>query len=238
MILLAWHYTGQAWGMTASFLYISGIRANKTERGLIRCGYYALLVRHLLGAMLTIGTDPQYITASIWEEHLPLIYLLYQLWTVIVLLTILLGVVGFIRIRIRTGTSPPVRSYCPWVAIYFWYALAGVYPGLTPLLQIFHALQYLIFPLRVEVNRFLSRKSVTETRAILHGAAYYLVLVIVGLTVLEGPKISRMWGDTNYALQSLIVSVVNIHHYLIDGVIWKLRNPEVRKTLFAHLTPP
>jgi hypothetical protein len=102
---------------------------------------------------------------------------------------------------------------------------------------IFHALQYLVFPLRVEVNQYSTTRDVTETRAILHGIAYYLVLVIVGLVVFESPSISQVWGDKNFALQALIASAVNIHHYMIDGVIWKLRNPEVRKTLFAHLTP-
>jgi hypothetical protein len=48
VILLAWHYTGQAWGMTASFSYMEGIRTNRTERVLIRCGYHALLVWHIL----------------------------------------------------------------------------------------------------------------------------------------------------------------------------------------------
>jgi hypothetical protein len=29
--------------------------------------------------------------------------------------------------------------------------------------------------------------------------------------------------------------LINIHHFFIDGAIWKLRNPEVRRELFAHL---
>jgi hypothetical protein len=31
---------------------------------------------------------------------------------------------------------------------------------------------------------------------------------------------------------------VNIHHYFIDGCLYKLRNPEVRRDLFAHLKSP
>ncbi|MEO2016967.1 MAG: hypothetical protein ABGZ53_21640 [Fuerstiella sp.] len=204
---------------------------------MIRCGYHALLVWHILWAILLMMGDPQNITASMWEQHLPLIKTLYHVWTGVVALTIPLGIAGFVCIWRRTGMAPPVRSYRPWIAIFLWYALIGVHPGLFDLLQIFHALQYLIFPLRVEVNQYSTTRDVTETRAILHGIAYYLVLVIVGLVVFEGPSISQVWGDKNFALQALIASAVNIHHYMIDGVIWKLRNPEVRKTLFAHLTP-
>jgi hypothetical protein len=36
----------------------------------------------------------------------------------------------------------------------------------------------------------------------------------------------------------LILSFINIHHYFTDGVMWKLRNPAVRRDLFAHLGEP
>jgi hypothetical protein len=33
----------------------------------------------------------------------------------------------------------------------------------------------------------------------------------------------------------MILAFLNIHHYFTDQVIWKIRNPEVRRDLFAHL---
>jgi hypothetical protein len=32
-----------------------------------------------------------------------------------------------------------------------------------------------------------------------------------------------------------VITFLNIHHYFTDGVMWKLRNPEVRKDLFGHI---
>ena len=29
--------------------------------------------------------------------------------------------------------------------------------------------------------------------------------------------------------------IINLHHYFIDAVIWKIREPEVRNSLFGHL---
>jgi len=34
-----------------------------------------------------------------------------------------------------------------------------------------------------------------------------------------------------------MMMMINLHHYFIDAVIWKIREPEVRKSLFGHLTP-
>ncbi|HSR14988.1 MAG TPA: hypothetical protein VLL51_04510, partial [Gemmatimonadales bacterium] len=33
----------------------------------------------------------------------------------------------------------------------------------------------------------------------------------------------------------VIFSFLNIHHYFTDGVIWKIRNPDVQRDLFAHV---
>ena len=108
-------------------------------------------------------------------------------------------------------------------------------------LQIFHALQYLIFPIRVEINQYSAKKKRTEIKRIIRGVAYYVVLVIVGFVVLNLPSyLSYKWGDPtqSFAVEALIGGFVNIHHYTIDGVIWKLRNPAVRRDLFAHLKSP
>jgi len=103
-------------------------------------------------------------------------------------------------------------------------------------LQIFHALQYLIFPIRVEVNQYSAKKKRTEIKPIIRGVAYYVVLVIVGFVVFHLPSyLSYRWEDQQDAFGALVAGFVNIHHYTIDGVLWKLRNPAVRRDLFAHL---
>ena len=239
-ILLAWHYTGQAWGMMASFAYLAGIRMDNTERRLIRSSCYALLVWHILWACLMLPAEPplsqsDIVIVSILNVQAPMIEVVYHIWTVVVLLTIPLSIIGFVRLHRRTGQSPPLASLSPWTAIYLWYALIWAYPGLFAVLQIFHALQYLIFPIRVEINQYAAKKERTETRRIIRAGTYYLVLVLVGYIVFFLPQLSYFWGDKRQMLAAMVIGFVNIHHYVIDGVIWKLRNPEVRRELFAHL---
>jgi hypothetical protein len=36
-------------------------------------------------------------------------------------------------------------------------------------------------------------------------------------------------------LGTAIIVIVNLHHYFIDAVIWKIREPKVRHALFGHL---
>src|SRR3954470_4836664 len=44
---LAWHYTGQAWGMMASYAFLAGAPFDTTERRLIRTSLRILLAWHL-----------------------------------------------------------------------------------------------------------------------------------------------------------------------------------------------
>ena len=36
-------------------------------------------------------------------------------------------------------------------------------------------------------------------------------------------------------LGTTVSAFLSLHHYITDGVLWKLRSPDVRRQLFAHL---
>ena len=55
---LAWHYTGQVWGMMASYAYLGGAAFEKTERLLIRTGLRILLAWHVTWFLYTQLRDP------------------------------------------------------------------------------------------------------------------------------------------------------------------------------------
>lgn len=241
-ILLAWHYTGQGWGMTAAFSFIGGIRMESRERTMIRAGYYALMVLHILWAVLVASATPDdyLLFSSMLGSHLRTIEFAFMSWWVVVLATIPIGIIGFLNVRKRTGSNIPARAIAPWVSIYMWYALISVYPGLFPILQIFHALQYLIFPIRVEMNQHAKSEDVTLAKKAnwSRGLIYYFVLVFIGVVVFTSPGLAMWINEPAFlAINALLLGFINIHHYFIDGAIWKIRNPDVRRDLFAHLQP-
>jgi hypothetical protein len=49
------------------------------------------------------------------------------------------------------------------------------------------------------------------------------------------PKLSVGVSDRGHQPLGATAPERRDHHYIIDGVIWKIRNPQVRKDLFAHL---
>jgi hypothetical protein len=232
---LAWHYTGQVWGMVASFSYLAGIKIEPVERTLIRASLRILLAWHVVWAIRIWFMNTR-LDEPLWVAPL------YMLVTMAVLAAFGLGAAGFLKIRARTGHWPPARALVAWLAIFVWYAamarwgLAGLF-----LVQLAHALQYLAFPARVELNRAAHRPA---GRVALHMALYGLGILLVSFVVTQfvpGPAMSsvaELVGDGQRSVVPvLILTFINIHHYFTDGVIWRLSNPEVRKELFSHLQP-
>jgi hypothetical protein len=225
---LAWHYTGQVWGMMASYAHLGGVRFEKTERLLVRTSLRILLVWHVMWFLRTAVRDPSGVDP------------LYRLMGAATIVAFALGVAGLWMLRGRTGQLPPARAVIAWVAIFVWYGALARW-GLPALLlvQLFHAIQYLEFPARVELNR-AERKS--AGRVVSHFAAYIALLVLAStgvLLVVPGPAMSVManllGAPSTTVAPVLILYFINIHHYFTDGVIWKISDPEVRKELFAHV---
>jgi hypothetical protein len=229
---LAWHYTGQVWGMMASYAYLDGVRFDDRERFLIRTSLRILLVWHVTWFFYTQLRNPAAVEP------------LYVVVTAGTVAAFVLGAMGIARMRRRMGRLPPARALVAWLAIFVWYAVMARDPKAIFWIQIAHALQYLAFPIRVEINRAAAPRP-SATRLAGHMTAYGLGLLLVSYLmgmVVPGTAMSAVadvFGEEpGRVAPILILMFINIHHYFTDGVIWHISNPEVRKELFAHVHAP
>lgn len=226
---LAWHYTSQAWGMVATFTQLDRNPLSLLERRLIRGSLFILCAWHVvwffyLGYSQYVDLTPVYIGLS-----------------ALTAVALVMGLTGFLLQRRRTGRIAPLRAWVPWIAIFVWYAtMARVGLPALFIVQIAHAIQYLIFPFRVEVNR--TRRTVTGPLVSVRLGMYLIALfagsIIAGIAlplgamaVVAGWLGSRPGEVVGFAISAFF----NIHHYFTDGVVWKLRDPAVRADLFGHL---
>ena len=229
---LAWHYTGQVWGMMASYAYLGGARFEDSERFLIRTGLRILLAWQVTWFLYTQVRNPAMVRP---------VYVLISAATVV---AFVLGAVGILRMRKRTGQFPPPLALVAWFAIFVWYAVMARDPKALFWVQIAHAIQYLAFPVRVEMNRTASEPAASPRRYMGHMVLYGVGLLVVSIVMARVVPASAMsvvgniFGEEpGRAAPILILMVINIHHYFTDGVIWKISNPEVRRELFAHVAP-
>ena len=228
---LAWHYTGQVWGMMASFAYLEGARFDDRERKLIRTGLRILLAWHVAWFLYTQLRDPSRVRA---------LYLVISAGSVV---AFALGAAGLLRMRRRIGRLPPARALVAWASLFVWYAMMARDPRALFWVQLAHALQYLAFPIRVEMNN-ASQRIPGRGRFLVHMGLYAAVLLGLSWAITGYVPATAMGvvgdffsEDPRWAAPILILLFINIHHYFTDGVIWKISNPEVRRELFAHVAP-
>jgi hypothetical protein len=229
---LAWHYTGQVWGMMASYAYLGGTRFEKNERILIRTSLRILLAWHVVWFLYTQLRDPSKLRGA---------YVIISAGTAV---AFVLGLIGLVKMRRRTGRLPPGKALVAWSAIFVWYAMMARDPKAIFWIQIAHALQYLAFPVRVEINRTAAAPKHSSRTVARHMALYAITLLAVSFVVAQivpGAAmgvIANLFGEEpGRAAPILILMFLNIHHYFTDGVIWKISNREVREDLFAHVQP-
>ena len=145
----------------------------------------------------------------------------------------------------RRGRPIPRRALLAWAGYYAWYPFWILVPGGLFWVQNAHALQYLSFPLRVDVNRFDPGQERSGWARFGRALSTYAVLVVWGAALMFGPfvlvsLVGQGWYSTPRAweLFGIVTSAIAIHHYFVDGAIWHLRDAAVRRSLFAHLEAP
>ncbi|MEY4981990.1 MAG: hypothetical protein RIR62_256 [Pseudomonadota bacterium] len=218
-VYLAWHYTGQTWGVMMSFAKLSGLRLGTTERMVLRNGLRVMVGWHVVWAIQTLGPLPY-----MGPLQSP------AAMTVMNLLAVLAfgaGAVALWRAARRCG-SIDLRVLGAWGVMYMWYLLLYLWPEGYLVVQLSHALQYLGFPLRLELNRPSRRPGLARL------AGLYAICVLAGAAVFLLPS-HFVVDATQPSLLAMIGVLINIHHYYTDSAIWKLRRSEVSAGLFGHV---
>jgi tetratricopeptide (TPR) repeat protein len=163
------------------------------------------------------------------------------------------GMMTFRSLAVRGASR---RSLLPAITLYItqalWFVipivLAWVSSAATPqtrystgILAVMHSAQYLW------ITHHFARKDAAgaagatgaagpgQARA-WNGWAYWTTLVAGGVALfIPGPWLASYAGRFDFTSSMLIVTaVVNIHHFILDGVVWKLRDPRVSNVLTSN----
>ncbi len=131
------------------------------------------------------------------------------------------------------GRYPSLNVLAPFVALYIWWLpQTRQFDFYFLLVPLFHSLQYLAFVYKIEETRL---RGVPQRQ--LRATGIIAGVVIAGWFAFEfGPNAvdSRLgtfdaWGMFFFFTAATLF--INIHHYFIDNVLWRFRDPHVRSYL-------
>lgn len=232
-VWVPYHYSGQAYGLAAMYAYRSGAELGDRERRLLRCACFMPFVWSLLQLQGPTGQ----LLRHFGYADLPGLGLVRTATSAgLGVVALALPLAAFVHLAGRRGAAIP--AICPLIVLTnaVWWIL------LMPLdaffwATVFHGLQYLAI---VTIFHVKERARTGGGRAIaLHTLAFYGANVAVGYTLFElWPRLYALGGYNLDKSVLLVAAVVNVHHFLVDAYIWRLRrDPNYRVVVEAATAP-
>ena len=234
-IFLLWspyHYAGQAIGLTLMYA--------RRCHWVISRSFRALLIGTLLATFVTatsryevvgartpfFGVDAPSLGVPAWVYPTSRLVM----WVLAAACGLSLAASAFRRRRI-----PPVAMLIPVLAQFLW--LIANSPGAYALLvPAFHSLQYLyvgwVVQLAVRPQRLAGRAPLISLTG---ASAWWFAVNVVGGVGLFWllPRVGTIGGASLGVATAIMLTVVQIHHFFVDGVIWKLSASDGRSALTA-----
>ena len=223
-----WHYTGQNYGLLMMFVRRAGLTVSPAQARRLKLAFAASFVMLLAAFNEGPSSDPTVLSLGLptavtrpagWLAAAVFVGLgASTLWPVV-------------RGAGAAAAAPLLLDFTQglWFVAPIAISWAASLP--TPqtryssgILAVMHSAQYLW------ITQYFARR---EQGADWQTSRYWAAVVLGGLALfLPIPWLASYGAHVDFTASVLIVTaVVNLHHFMIDGVVWKLRDPRVSRAL-------
>jgi tetratricopeptide (TPR) repeat protein len=230
-----WHYTGQNFGLLMMFARRSGISPTATERRALRLAFVTSFAILLLSFNTGASNDALIVSLGLAAKTtLPLraalaaVFFVATGW-------------AFSSLRRRATFRALVPSMVLSLTQFLWFLLPALIELLTSrgvpqtryssgILAVLHSTQYLW------ITSYYQRKEARVAgNARWKFSSYLLTLLVGGIALfIPGPWIVSRLFHADFAASFLtFTALVNIHHFLLDGALWKLRDSRIASLLVS-----
>jgi tetratricopeptide (TPR) repeat protein len=230
-----WHYSGQNYGLFMMFARRAGADPDRGTRQALYGAFIASYLMLFLGFHTGHSSDPLFVSLGIPAT--------VSRWEQIVLGTgfVALSAYGLWKLSRQTGWRRLLPSLTLFSSQVLWFLVPAGIALLRRLeipqtryssgvLAVMHSAQYLW------ITSYYARREATgdeEGERNWRPLAYFGVLIVGGIALfVPGPWLASRVLHHDFSASFLIfTSLVNIHHFILDGAIWKLRDGRIAALL-------
>lgn len=236
LFLSGWHYAKQGYGMLIVDSVFKRKFFDNREKDLLRYNTYACWLLYWLFANDFVA-ERDYWGLAYYTIDVPdgLLYIAMAAAAV----TTVISLMVFARKFIANRESLPwtgVTAYL--VTLYVWF-LGRFHPAVFIFIPAFHSLQYLLIVWRFEINRTARQTKSPASRIwrLAKFGFFGLALSYLGFVLVPAFLSGQIAYDREtfgpFLFLFMFSLFINVHHYMIDNVIWRGENPEMRDVLFG-----
>ncbi len=228
-----WHYTGQNYGLLMMFVRRSGATIAPNERRWIRAAFITAYVMLLASFQTGGSTDPLVLSIGLPAS--------FTLPARLALGVVFAGAIfiGFRGLVSRSSWKAMAAPLTLALTQFLWFVL----PTLLELhaayqipqtryssgiLAVLHSAQYLWI-----TSYYQQREARAAGQSNWRMATYFLTLMAGGIALfIPGPwLVSRIFHFDFTTSFLIFTAIVNIHHFILDGALWKLRDSRIASML-------
>ena len=208
-----YHYAMQAYGLALMYCYRSGIYMDKTEKRI----FWGIAMLPFIRALLLSDVGGLAWVKDIFSvSHVPFIE---ETALVLAILIFALPIIVFFRLRDKGKTLPLIAWVLLFVNGIWWvtvsYGVAWIWA------TIFHSIQYIVIVVIFHVNDQLKQPN-NERGALFHSVWFYGLSMLLGYFLFQiWPHLYMPFGFDMEAAVLMTVATVNLHHFIVDGYIWR-----------------
>jgi len=235
-----WHYTGQNFGLLVMFARRAGVSPTEMERRALRLAFIASYILLMLSFHTGTSGDSLILSLGLAAK--------FTLPARAVLALFFIGASSWALVSLARRSN--FRTVLPAALLtltqFLWFLLPAVIELVSGreiqqtryssgLLAVLHSTQYLW------ITSYYQKKEARATGDSPWSFSGYLVTLVAGGIALfiPGPWIVSRVFHTDFAASFLtFTALVNIHHFILDGAIWKLRDSRVAALLLDSQQKP
>jgi tetratricopeptide (TPR) repeat protein len=230
-----WHYAGQNFGIAMMFVRRNGVEVKRAERAALYAAFIASFAMIFLSfhSAAAAGNDPYLLNLGI-----PAV--VSRIGTALALgVFVSGGLFALVQMGKRAGWRKMIAPVTLYLTQAIWFVVpmtlqltAGVQAPLarysTGVLAFMHSAQYLWI-----TSYFAKREAEARPGARWRPLVYFGVLIVGGIALfVPGPWLVSLALHRDFTTSFFIfASLVNIHHFILDGAIWKLRDGRIAALL-------
>ena len=232
LIWSPYHFSGQTVGVTLIYARRAGFTFSSAERTALSCFVFGTFLYTTALAESHLGTETYYdiqvptFGIPSWVPQLvaPVMWggFSFFLW-------------GFVRQCYAQKKIFPIIILVPSIAQWFWFIQGSRTPGFYEFVPFFHSLQYLLVASSMrmveQAERSQRRSSVLRSMV---GWTMGILLLGMGMFWLFPRVLELTMGVPLYLALGVSAAAVQIHHFFVDGVIWKLKRKTVSHPLMLN----
>jgi hypothetical protein len=221
-LYLTWspyHYAAQAYGLAVMYCFRSGCVLDSRGRALLRA---SCLLPFLHAFFASPGVGLEWFVPLTTLETPGVLAVRKLLVTVLAWGSFMLPAVAFARIAAGGRSAVPLISVLVVLSNALWWITLNFMNAFV-VATVFHAVQYLaiatIFHIRDQVAAPGNRHG-----PVWHAATFYAMSAVLGYLLFNvWPYAFAAAGFGLLESTLLVIAVVNIHHFVVDAYIWRLR---------------